>query len=140
LVFFAGHVNAHHSDWILDQSTTIELRGTVVEFKLRSPHSTLVIEGATFHEGSIHDTIERWEIDTPPVGPMFRTLGIHQDTFKPGDVITVVGWPHRHPQFKFARAITVVAADGTKFKMSSTDLPGAASSFDWQRDLTTRRE
>jgi hypothetical protein len=124
LLFFVGQVNAHHSDWVLDHSTTIELRGTVVELRLKSPHSTLVIDTPVGDDGTGNSTVERWEIETPPLGPMLRTLGIRPDTFKPGDVITVLGWPHRHAHFKFARAITVIAADGTEFAMSITESTG----------------
>jgi Family of unknown function (DUF6152) len=133
LLFLVGHVNAHHSGWVLDHSTTIERRGTVVEFRLKSPHSTLVIDTAVFQDGSGDSTIERWEIETPPVGPMLRTLGIRPDTFERGDAITVLGWPHRHSRFKFARAITVVAADGTEWAMSTTESPGTAASIGIER-------
>ena len=119
LLLYVGHVDAHHSDYLVDQSTTIELRGTVVELKLKSPHSTLVIDGTVAHDD--HGRIERWEIETLPMGPMLRTLAIRPDTFKPGDVITVIGWRHRDPRFKFAQALAVVAADGTRFTMSAPE-------------------
>lgn len=120
-LFFVGPVHAHHSDYLLDASATLELRGTVVELELKSPHSTLVMDGAVDHGGSGHGEIARWEIETLPLGPMLRTLGIRRDTFKPGDVITVVARPHRDSRVKFARALVLVAADGTEFRLSSVD-------------------
>ncbi|MGY8789556.1 MAG: DUF6152 family protein, partial [Pseudomonadales bacterium] len=37
---------AHHSFSLhFDMSTRIEIRGTVVDFKLRSPHASMVVDG-----------------------------------------------------------------------------------------------
>ena len=41
-------VRAHHSTAVFDRDKLVELRGVVVDFKLRSPHSSLVVDARAF--------------------------------------------------------------------------------------------
>jgi len=81
---------AHHSFAShYDPTRSMDLRGTVLEFSYRSPHSFLHLESAS-------DSGERttWEIEMASV-PLLRRFGINADTFEPGDQISVNVWPNR---------------------------------------------
>lgn len=49
------------------------LRGVVVDFKLRSPHSSFVINARTFADGQQGASAERWEIESEAL-PVLRTM------------------------------------------------------------------
>lgn len=125
LSVLCGYAEAHHSNTLFD-ARIIEIRGTVVEFRLASPHSTLIVEQAVDGEEP-----RRWEIESPPWGAMFRAFGIRKGTFERGDTITVVARPHRDRTFKLGQAVTIIAADGTVFPIADVDgsLAGAVSSL-----------
>jgi hypothetical protein len=111
----AGSANAHHSTTVFDRDSIVEIRGAVVDFKLRNPHSSFVIDGLVFVDGIRQGTdVERWEIESDAAAPM-RTYGIDADTFKPGDRVTIMAWPHRTPGYRFALASSLTTADGTAF-------------------------
>ncbi|HEX5419514.1 MAG TPA: DUF6152 family protein, partial [Gammaproteobacteria bacterium] len=101
---------------IYDRARTIEIRGTIVDFKLRNPHSSFVIEGVRFADGAAQGSgVERWEIEADATAFM-RTSGIEADTFRAGDRVTIVAYPHRDPGFRFARAAALKTADGREFR------------------------
>ena len=53
LVIFAGNVSAHHSAFTTyDESKTIEIEGVILDFRLRSPHSSIAVETEGFEWGS----------------------------------------------------------------------------------------
>jgi len=113
---------AHHSITAnFDTSRRIEIRGTVLDFKLRSPHSSLVVRGEAYEDGTpIGDGIQDWEIESSATkGLMGR--GINADSIKPGDEIVVVGAPHRRGLAR-ANSSQFLAADGTALG----NTPGAA--------------
>jgi hypothetical protein len=111
---------AHHSVvGVFDQTKPIELRGVVVDFKLRSPHTSLVVDGRVFVGDQARGVgVERWEIEWDSL-PVLKTMGVDARTFQAGDTITVTGAPHRDPDFKFAHARVVVAANGRAFGLAS---------------------
>ena len=87
-----GNVGAHHSFIAnYDMGTEVELTGVVVDFRMRSPHSYVAIDV----EGE-DGTAQRWDIETHSV-PGMRRMGLDENSFQPGDVITVVAWPSRRP-------------------------------------------
>src|SRR5688572_33135409 len=87
--------NAHHSvSTHFDMTRSIEIRGVVVDFKLRSPHASLVVDGQSYIDGVLQDeTVQRWEVESS-AAPGLRAMGIGTDTFKQGDAITVVAAPN----------------------------------------------
>jgi Family of unknown function (DUF6152) len=89
-------VEAHHAVTThYDPSKKIELRGVVVDIKLRSPHSSFVVDGVAVIDGVVQSTAsERWEVESHSV-PGMRNLGIDKDTFRPGEAITILGLPNR---------------------------------------------
>jgi hypothetical protein len=114
-LFVAARSEAHHSFAVFDGDKTAEIRGIVVDFKLRNPHSSLVVDGLVFIDGIPQGRgAERWEIEADATAPM-RTSGIDESTFRVGDPITILANPHKQPGFRFARARSLRAADGKEF-------------------------
>ena len=116
LLVFAGYAHAHHSVGTrLDQSKSIEIRGVVIDFKLRNPHSSLVVDGSAFVDGVRQSgDVKRWEIESFSL-PDLRRMGIEVDTFKPGDSITVVVEPNRKTDLSVVHATTFITADERVF-------------------------
>jgi hypothetical protein len=111
----AGHAEAHHSFSVFDGEKTVEIRGVVVDFKLRNPHSSFVVDGLAFVDGVAQGReAERWEIEADATAPM-RTSGIDENTFRVGDPITIFANPHRQERFLFARARSLNSADGKQY-------------------------
>jgi hypothetical protein len=78
-----------------DPNRHIEIHGTVLDFKLRSPHSSLVVRGIAYENGSALDaTPQDWEIESSAVKGLLAK-GIKADSIKRGDSIIVVGAPNR---------------------------------------------
>ena len=118
----AGAAHAHHSAAVFDSDKVIELRGVVVDFKLRSPHSSFVIEARAFSKDGVEigNGIARWEIESESV-PVLRSYGIEPDTFEPGDTITITASPHRDPGFKFAHSLEIRDAFGGDYVMTNSN-------------------
>ena len=116
LLFFTAHGHAHHAVTAhFDRNKNIEIRGVVVDFKLRSPHSSFVIDGIAFINGVRQsDAVERWEVEASSL-PGMRKMGIHQDTFQVDDDIQVIAWQNRQPDFRFVFGTTFIAADDKVF-------------------------
>lgn len=114
-LLFASTSEGHHSFAVFDADTEIEIRGVVVDFKLRNPHSSIVLDGLVFVDGVRQGTgVERWEIEADASAPM-RTSGIDEQTFQVGDPITVLANPNKQQGFRFARARSLTAKDGEEF-------------------------
>lgn len=112
LAGLAGAASAHHSVAAnFDSSRRIEIRGTVVDFKLRSPHSSLVVHGIAYENGApIDKTPQDWEIESSAVKGLLAK-GITADSIKFGDSIIVVGVPHRRGLHR-ANSSQFLTADG----------------------------
>ena len=113
LACMAMAAQAHHSVTAnFDSSRKIEIRGTVLDFKLRSPHSSLVVRGIAYENGKPLDGTEQdWEIESSAVKGL-TGRGITADSIKVGDNIVVVGAPSRRGLPR-ANSSTFLAADGT---------------------------
>jgi hypothetical protein len=81
---------AHHSfAAFFDPTKTVTVKGKVVEFRFTNPHGTITIE-VTDKDGKV----EEWKAETnAPVVLMRR--GWHKTSLKPGDIVTLTGWPAR---------------------------------------------
>ena len=114
-------LQAHHSTAVFALDKMIELRGVIVDFKLRSPHSSLIVDGRAFVNGQASGAgVERWEIEWEALPPL-RTAGVEATTFRPGDAVTIVGSPHRDPNFRFIHAQALTAANGEVYTIMKTD-------------------
>ena len=102
LFLFVSYGQAHHAVTVhFNPNAVIEIRGVVVEFRLQSPHSLLIIDGTAFIDGIAQsDVAERWEVEGNST-PIMRRADISQDSFQAGANIRVVGWQNRDPEVRF---------------------------------------
>ena len=125
-IFLAFPIQAHHSFTLnFDMSRQIELRGSVVDFKLRSPHSSMVIDAQVFEEGEPVGEVLRWEVESSAAGGL-RAMGIQRDTFQPGDSITLIANPNREAGFRFVNSSTFTK-DGMTYSRGSISPPERVS-------------
>ncbi len=109
---FAGSIwplalPAHHSFAShYDPTRSMDLRGTVVDFSFRSPHSFLYLDTA----GEDGERVT-WEIEMASV-PLLRRFGIDADTFKAGDQVSANVWPNRVEGNPLVWGQGFIAADG----------------------------
>lgn len=117
-----GVAGAHHSAAVFDSDKEIELRGVVVDFKLRSPHSSFVVDAREFSKDGVEigSGVARWEVESESV-PVLRSYGIEASTFEPGDAITITASPHRDPTFKFAHSLEIRDAFGGDYVMTNSN-------------------
>ena len=90
LLVAPGVAQAHHSfAAFFDPTKTISVTGTVTDFRFTNPHGTITIE-VQGKDGQRHV----WKAETnAPVVLMRR--GWRKSSLKPGDVVTLTGWPSR---------------------------------------------
>jgi len=119
LLLIGSIVQAHHSFVAhFDMQSQIELRGTVVDFKLRSPHSSLIVDGISYIDGVAQDEeIQRWEVESMATSGM-RRMGVTNQSFLPGQQITIIGNPNREPGFRFINSSFFITGDGTRYSFS----------------------
>lgn len=102
LVLAQGVANAHHSfAAFFDPSKTVTIIGTVTEFRFTNPHGTVAVD-VVKPDG----TVEKWRAETnAPVVLMRR--GWTRDSVKPGQAITITGWPARDgkPYVRLQKAV-----------------------------------
>ena len=107
LLVAAPPAQAHHSFAVFFDSTkNVTVTGKVTAFRFTNPHGTIVLE-ATDPQGNVRE----WRAETnAPV--VLQRRGWSRDTIKPGEIITVEGWPGRDgkPYIRLRRA---TRADGT---------------------------
>jgi hypothetical protein len=98
---------AHHSFAVFfDDSKSIEIRGAVVEFRFTNPHGVITITG-----GPAGRPQETWRAETN-APTLLRRRGWTPTSLKPGEVITIEGWPSRDGK-NYMRLRRVLRADGT---------------------------
>jgi len=116
---------AHHSVTAnFDPNRRIEIHGTVVDWKLRSPHASLVVDGIGYIDGEAQsDTPERWEIESS-AAPSMRTRGYTEESIKVGDPIVVIGQPSRRG-LKRANSSNFQREDGTSYASAASATPSA---------------
>jgi len=97
---------AHHSFVSsYDPSRATEMTGVVAEYVLRSPHSHVLLD---VQESA--GNVRRYEVEMASL-PMMRRRGFEPDSYKPGDEITVVVWPHRTADVARVWGAGIVRAD-----------------------------
>jgi Family of unknown function (DUF6152) len=110
---------AHHSRAMFDVSRNVTYRGTVKEYRWENPHSHIVIvvdSGAT--EPS---TVGTWEIEASSISLM-ASQGWSRTSFKPGDLITVVGHPSRDGS-RDVLLFYAIESDGTRLDRAQHRYP-----------------
>jgi len=88
----SGVAYAHHSfQATYDTEKTITIKGTLVSFDFRNPHSFVHVM-APDSDGQM----QRWGIEWATASVLSRQ-GVTRTTFKPGDVVVITGSPGRDP-------------------------------------------
>jgi len=85
----AGTAAAHHSGAAFDNSKRVTVTGTVKEWEWTNPHAWLQLEVPDAKGNSVEEGFEAGSPNT-----MFRD-GFRINSFKPGDVVSVVAGPRR---------------------------------------------
>ena len=99
-------VGAHHSFAVFfDDTRTIEITGSVTEFRFSNPHAIVSLD--VKKDGAL----DAWKVETNAV-TLLKRRGWTKDSLKAGDVITVNGWPSRDGA-NYMRMQTIKKADGT---------------------------
>jgi hypothetical protein len=102
-------VSAHHSfAATYDESKTIEIKGKVVVFSFRNPHSLITVEVAD--SGKKY----RWAVEGPGSTQLSNT-GVQNDTLRYGDEVVVTGNPSRTPDETKLRMRTIKRPDGFSY-------------------------
>ena len=103
----AASASAHHSFAVFfDDTRTIEITGSVTEFRFSNPHAIISLEAK-----NKAGMVEEWKAETNAV-TLLKRRGWTKDSLKPGEVVTVDGWPSRDGA-NYMRMRTIKKADGT---------------------------
>ena len=106
MLCFAAAAQAHHSFAVyFDSTKEVTITGKVTAFRFTNPHGTVVLD-VTGADGKV--TEWRAETNAPVV---LQRRGWTRESVKPGDTVTIDGWPSRDgkPYLRLRRA---VHADG----------------------------
>jgi hypothetical protein len=117
----AAPAGAHHSfvvHFVADRLITVE--GTVDEYTFRNPHGVLLV--TTKGDGAA-----QWKIETNSPN-ILRRRGWTEASIKPGDVVTVEGYPARDGS-NFMRVYRVKYPDGRELGGQRPD-PGVVNGDD----------
>lgn len=89
-VIGASQALAHHSFAVFfDESKTVSVTGAVKDFQFKNPHG--VIRIVAKNKDGVE---EEWKAETNSPS-ILRRRGWAPDSLKPGEVITIEGWPAR---------------------------------------------
>jgi hypothetical protein len=105
----ASAAYAHHSfAATYDESKTIEIKGKIVVFSFRNPHSFITVEVANGAKKV------RWGVEGPG-STQLTNSGIQGDTLRYGDEVVISGNPSRTPEEPKLRLRTMKRPDGFSF-------------------------
>ena len=104
----ASTVAAHHANSAYDRGESVTVTGVVTQWQFINPHAGLWID-VTDDSGNV----VRWSAEFQGTLDLYRHFSWNKDTFKPGDRITVVGFPSRDGS-PILGAGLVIFADGTE--------------------------
>jgi hypothetical protein len=93
---------AHHSFAVFfDETKDVKITGKVTAFRFTNPHGTIALDVTDAQGRVVH-----WRAETnAPV--VLQRRGWSRDTIKPGQVLTIEGWPSRDgkPYMRLRRAV-----------------------------------
>ena len=108
-------LRAHHSNSAYDTTKTITVKGTVTRWQLVNPHS-----GLWFEVKDEQGTTKLWAAEFTGTLDLYRKFAWNKNTFKPGDVVTIIGNPARDGSSSALMARKVVFADGKEVDLEGT--------------------
>jgi len=94
--------SAHHSFAVFfDATKDISITGKVTQFRFTNPHGLVVLD-VTDAQGHVRE----WRAETNSPSVLVRR-GWTRDAIKPGDIVTIEGWPSRDgkPYIRLRRAL-----------------------------------
>jgi len=102
-------VSAHHSTTMFDNSTTMTIKGDVVELRWVNPHGSLSVNGVVKARAEEGASTSGMEMTSP--GNLVRAGGWRRDAVKPGEQVEVLFSPLRDAERKGGalKRLTVVA-------------------------------
>jgi len=100
---------AHHANSAYDRTKTVSITGTVTQWQFINPHVGIWLD-VTDEQGNVNN----WSGEFQSVQDLYRLFRWNQDTFKPGDRVTLIGNPDRRPGTHSMWTEAVVLADGTR--------------------------
>jgi hypothetical protein len=109
-------VVAHHSFAMFDMQKVLLLRGTLIKFSYLNPHSWISVLGTIDNAGEP----SRWDIEATSPSSL-NQIGIHTDTLKPGDKLTIAFHPLRDGR-SGGSLVFVVTPDGEVHGAKPSDL------------------
>ena len=103
----------HHSfAATYDEAKTIEIKGKVVVFSFRNPHSFITVEVADDKGKKV-----RWGVEGPG-STQLTNSGIQNDTLRYGDELVITGNPGRNPAEPKLRLRTMKRPDGFTYGLT----------------------
>ena len=87
LVAIASVAFAHHGTANYDTSKTVTVKGTVTDFRFINPHALIFLDGKD--EG---EKLQKWQGELTSPNRLSRG-GWTKSSIKPGDTITISGYP-----------------------------------------------
>lgn len=106
-------VSAHHANSAFDRTQSVTVTGTVKRWQFINPHAGLFLE-VTDENGDVAE----WSAEFQGTLDLYRHFSWNKDTFKPGDTITLTGFPGLDGSHTMGARI-VVFADGTEVDLRS---------------------
>jgi len=106
---------AHHANSAYDRTRTVSVTGTVTRWQFINPHSGIWLE-VVDDAGNVQE----WAGEFQSVQDLYRFFSWNQDTFQPGDEVTIVGNPHRSTEHHSMWVSNVMFADGTEVDVRNT--------------------
>jgi len=106
----ASPLLAHH-DWPVDRTRLITVKGTVTAYTWADPHVMIALDVQA------NGTVEKWRVGASSK-KYTAAGGWDRNTFKPGDVITVIGYRFKDGS-NMAQVQKVVMASGKELYYSS---------------------
>lgn len=85
-IFMGGSSLLAHHTWAVDRTRPVTVKGTVTGLSWSNPHVEIFLD-AKDDAGNV----EKWTAGGPSTGRMAGS-GVDRNLFKPGDVITAVGY------------------------------------------------
>ena len=108
--------SAHHSYAMFDAQKVLLLRGTLIKFSYLNPHSWISVLGTVDGDSPT----SRWDIEATSPSSL-NQMGIHSDTLKPGDKLTIAFHPLRDGRYG-GSLVFVVTPDGEAHGANPSDL------------------
>lgn len=106
ILMISGVAFAHHGTANYETTKSISVTGAVTDFNFTNPHVEVFLDAK-----DTSGKITKWQGELTSPNHLARS-GWHKDTLKPGDVITISGFPTKSgtPEIWIQK---IVLADGT---------------------------